>query len=449
MAANASAAGGGGAGGGLAEGVGKQEFIGQFKFTHFSETWGTQGGTGVLSRVVQVGGADFQVVLKRSGESEAAPVISLFLKRVDNAINPVLTMLDISMKRPNSSVIRCVFRKPAWYVAPWATSLSEHHVTSRGWATFCCEADLLAHAEHNGDTADLDVKITTEYPNGVAPRDTSTCLAGVCDTMAWVRGAHDQVTITAADGFQLRVARSLLCTHSGVLRAAFASGMAEEASDSVDMPDVRREALEMFISCLYRGGLPASLVGPWTKVVSVLILADKYGVDGLADACVWCLSVCLSKQNAAMMLKLADENGLVKLRQAAVNFATSHIKRAEAIMNSDEYASLSADLLRELTAHWMRLAQAAASSKEELDVVPPFLQWGSLTRELEFRDQTDWQKQHANDLRRACFERGLATAGTPGELIARLAKRREASPDDVDGQRALASKRKRATNSPD
>jgi len=384
------------------------------KFGNFAERWRTQSQAGLRSPRFFAGGAAFQLEIAKSVGDSA----SLRLHRVDSAIDPVLIWMSASLRRTDGTTQTMTFKKARWFAPAWAD-----HPKTVGWANFCGERMLVGQAqERRNDSMMIHLVITIETPRDATPRDHHSCLRNNLGTgvLSLVRGAADLVTLSAANGFQVQVPKDLLCTYSEVFRANLKSEMAEASSKVIEMTDLHGETVETFLSCLYYGGFPPPLATlPWRRTAELLVMADRYAVQPLADTCVWVLCVALSNRNAADMLRLADERGLSKLRFAVVSFATSHVRRAEAMMNKDAFASFGPDLLRELTAHWMQLKQREAS-EDEVDVIPPFMQWTEYRRDQEFDDATEWQKLPANSLRRACFERGLASVGTAAELVARL-----------------------------
>eukprot|EP00746_Dinoflagellata_sp_MGD_P122941 gnl/MRDRNA2_/MRDRNA2_57693_c0_seq4.p1 gnl/MRDRNA2_/MRDRNA2_57693_c0~~gnl/MRDRNA2_/MRDRNA2_57693_c0_seq4.p1 ORF type:complete len:245 (+),score=48.72 gnl/MRDRNA2_/MRDRNA2_57693_c0_seq4:46-780(+) len=232
------------------------------------------------------------------------------------------------------------------------------------------------------------------------------------------------VTINASNGYELKMFKGMLCAHSSVLRAALESTMIEGSSSCVQMPDVHQQILEDFALCLCSGGLPCDLITGWERVADLLLIADKY------------LSVAISVANVARLFKLSDQYGLLNLRRALMYFVMSDDKRFQAVRNSDEYSQFSADLLRDIVAHH------AVHDKSRWKRDPPLLQWKDAT--MEFESDTDWQRLTSDDLRRACFERTLATTGTAAELVSRLQNANEPEQaQTIDEGSGSAAKRPR------
>jgi len=425
----------------------KEEFTTQVKIDGFTEAWEALDGNELSSTEIKVGGSAFQMRLGRiSSGTDPERAVSLFLYRVDTGVNPVNASMEVSLKKSPFQTWARSFEKHYWFVAEWAKSASHHHINSRGWQRFCSETELLAHVELNGDdTAQFDVKISTACPDGMGPPDHASCLrGGGSEIHQFPLSVLDFVTLSASEDFQISVPRAMLCAHSSVLKAALESGMTEGRSNTIELPDVRRRPLEDFASCLFSGGLPGQVATSVDRLLDILILADRYDVAPLAAACVWSLSVAASDQNVSRLLRSCELHGLTRLYRVLVHFTKADVKRIEAVMNSDEYSELGPDTVRELFAQWLPKLQApVVASKDsssgmhaqagphggalspqnsvsgaEDGEVPPFLQWGNVERE--FSDKSDWQQLHANELRRACFERELATTGTAEELASRL-----------------------------
>lgn len=412
-----------------AERVVKEELKACIKLQGFREAWKSQGSVGVQSERLPVGGAEFVVALsKKTIVSES--FARLDLRRVDKNVMPVHGSLRVCF---NLSVKET----PSITFAPTWVDLEDRPRTttySWAWPKFTKPEDLLSFAESNDNCITMDMALVVERPCAFSLEHAS-CLK--VDPAVWISiPASPMVTLVASDGFELQMPKALLCTHSSVLRAALESTMVESSSGSVRMPDVSKDVLHDFAACLYSGGIPDTTVTGWERLADLLVIADKYAVAPLAEACTMLLSVGISLKNSASLLKLSDRFGLLHLRRAVIHFAVSNASRFETICNSDEYSSLSADILRDLFAH-----KTAYSRLFSLREYPLMLQWCPST--LEFSDDTNWSLLHADALRRACLERKLATAGTSAELVARLSATRESIGDCQDGDLKSESAAKR------
>ncbi|CAE8600343.1 unnamed protein product [Polarella glacialis] len=263
----------------------------------------------------------------------------------------------------------------------------------------------------NDSTAVWDVTISFELPTGMSPPDPQRCLL-VNGKRSWGTMSSEMVSIIAAGASTVCVPKEMLCGSSPVLKAMLESKMVEATSCILEMPDVQESTLKDFVGCLDESGFPDRMATSIPRILELLVIADKYEVTALADALVQVLSPRILSHNVGMLLVFAERNHLLKLRRALINFIRHDKQHADALMNSDEFASLGVETVRDLLAFCSQEAQLPKQ-------LPPYLLWGDAPKE--FEDEADWQKLDANSLRRACFERGLATSGVPKELISRLA----------------------------
>jgi len=381
-------------------------------FAGFQEAWKAGKETYLQSIPLGIGGASFIVELSES-EGGAA---EFSIGRTDTNVLPVHATYSITCMRMLLSV-----DKPVCFFPQWARLESRsgccRHGRFRYLDTLLAPAQLLQHAALSGDVVRLTVRITTMRPCSYAAHDFESCLKVSGAAFRSICAAPDLTTLAASNGHRIEVPKQLLCARSPVLRAALESNMVECTSGILSMPDVSQEALQDLSECLYTGGLPPSIVTDWERLAKLLVVADKYAIAPLAHACTFYLSIATSNDNAAKLLSYVERYGLTGLRKVLMNFARSDPARFEAIRQSEEYAALSADVLRELMAMhfqgelaWPNLANG----------VPYLLQWGDAP--LEFGNTSDWEALPADALRRACLERELATTGTKAELVARLSK---------------------------
>merc|ERR1712113_1194692 len=224
------------------------------------------------------------------------------------------------------------------------------------------------------------------------------------------------VTIKGDADCEVHVLEGFLCSHSSVFDAALKSDMEEAKTRVIKVPDAKKMALEDLCHCLISGGLPPSIAidCDWQRVCDLLLLADKYAIAPLADACLFYISMMGSRTNASKLLLVSDRSGLTRLTRAVMNFTLSSTDNFNEVVNSEEYDMLSSDLLR--------IFQAYSETRKDISpkemTVPLMCQWENVPRE--FVDDTDWQGLPKQSLRRACFERLLGTAGTTAELVSRL-----------------------------
>ena len=94
------------------------------------------------------------------------------------------------------------------------------------------------------------------------------------------------------------------------------------------------------------------------------------------------------------------------------------------MIDDDGYLSFGPGLLRILAAH--------TPGPKRPD--PPFFQWGDV--EKEFPTDTSWETLGADELRRACSERGLAEDGIKVHLVDRLTPTKPKESDENPAKRA-------------
>jgi hypothetical protein len=325
-------------------------------------------------------------------------------------------------------------------------------------------------SESQLSTLQLDVLVVVLLPGGALPLDHQNCLGGPMRAPHQIARAPDVVTVKTVDG-DLQVALGLFTKHSPVLAAAFAADMTERTSREIDMTDTAQETVKDFTDCLAAGGLflqpllthesyihegwtcdksgICPIIGPryhlknsnydlceaefnklppaeqdkyakieregmepwaWQRLAKLMVLADKYAVTALADSCEQCLYTMLTADNVAPIALFADTHGLQStLLRGVVSFVASNPSAMNALTISDEYASCSGELTR--------LVHSFTPTEKE---PPPYLNWRQSVAEPEFREGTDWEALNAAELRRACFERGLATAGVGADMKRRL-----------------------------
>ena len=249
--------------------------------------------------------------------------------------------------------------------------------------------------------------------------DPPTCLKLQPHDMVKALADNEVITITGEADCEVKVSAGLLKVHSPVIAAALQAGFEETNTRMIRMTDVAQQSIEDLHHCLVSGGLPATIVTDYQRLVKLLILADKYSIAPLMDACTFYLSMSITPLNAAQLLMASDQHGLSRLRRAVMYFAIHCYQGFDAVKESDEYESFSAEILRELAAY-----EPVRKKSDGSDFCMPLNgQWGDAPHE--FPDSTDWKALDKDGLRRACFERFLGTAGTKADLVTRLSKENE------------------------
>jgi len=396
----------------------KEEASLSIKFSNFQKVWASGDTAQFESERLTVGGGSFTVQVQMGND-----VADLVLVRVDSHSMPVHSASQILFDGGSWSANGWM-----WY-PEWARSAGcrgndakKVALNTLRWPNFRTSTRLLEIAQGNGDCIEMKVSIAAWRPCSFNPLESLCCLRAANLTSAFETFGHTAVTITAANGAAIQVSKAFICTYSTVLEAALESNMIEGTSNTIFMPDVRVDVLKDFATCLYTGGLHPSIVTEWKRLADLLVVADKYGVSPLAEACVMHLSVCLSKDNFGELLRLVDQGGLTSLRRPLVYFSTHDDEIWTALTDSDEYTSLSADLMRDLCSHRSQGPHLQKSQTDAYGTGPLLLQWGQVDRE--FADDAKWETLPGDSLRRACFERELGTSGTSAELVARLSSAR-------------------------
>jgi len=208
----------------------------------------------------------------------------------------------------------------------------------------------------------------------------------------------------------VRVPSQVLRHHSKVLASALD---VEGQNGTIFMPGVSKQTLLDLVQCFRLCSLPTAIVTGCTRMVNLLIVASKYQIDPLVDACTFLISAALTSKNVPALLAIADQHQLSGLLRAAIRFATRSERALRRVKNSDEFETFSADLLRLLGAY-------QSSRRPVEDKLPPFLQWAVLPNE--FPNGTNWSElsNDKDSLRRACFERGLEASGSKTDLVKAL-----------------------------
>lgn len=413
-----------------------EEIAANVKFTDISKAWESQNSI-LTSELLEVGGGSFSIGIRKTDG-----VVTLFMQRNDANLMPVHASFGISFDGRDSQIKGDIIYLPKWVGGVVRDEEKNSTVGAWGWSDWMTSDELLRKAQAKADCVEMKVTIKAVCPASFSQLTARCCLQEGNPAELFEQFGHAAVTIGGSNGSSIQIPKALLCAHSSVLKAALDSTMLEGTTQDVSMPDVDFGTLKDFATCLYSGGLPPSIVTGWERLVNLLVLADKYQVTPLAEACTTYLSVCVCGQNVGKLLKVADQHGLVNLKLVLVYYATSTSKRLDALTDSDEYASFSAQLMREIMCH--RLKRPIPSESEQRGDFPLLLQWGNVQREIP--DDTKFESLSADTLRRACFERRLSCSGTSAELIARLTCTRDVrdcSESEASGE--SGAKRQRRT----
>eukprot|EP00929_Paragymnodinium_shiwhaense_P036697 TRINITY_DN19630_c0_g1_i3.p1 TRINITY_DN19630_c0_g1~~TRINITY_DN19630_c0_g1_i3.p1 ORF type:complete len:320 (+),score=47.28 TRINITY_DN19630_c0_g1_i3:89-1048(+) len=157
------------------------------------------------------------------------------------------------------------------------------------------------------------------------------------------------------------------------------------SSNVVKMPDVSEKVLDSLEDCLHECGLPQHLAEDWHGLLDLLVVAKKYEIQNLVDACTFFLSCALTGENVSELLLKADKYRLTKLLRAAMYFAVGSDMAHSAVLASDEFEAFPSELLRLFVAY----QKVRKTGDGNLSAPPPFFQWGNVPEE--FGAGTDWK----------------------------------------------------------
>jgi len=129
------------------------------------------------------------------------------------------------------------------------------------------------------------------------------------------------------------------------------AGFQEGEELIIRIADVSQQTLVDLRTCLFAGGLPAGVVTSCERLLDLAIVAQKYEILYLLDACTVYLSVAMSRKNVCKLMIAAEKYRLSKLLKAAVYFAVANDANVEAVKNSDDMNEFSSELLRVLLSY--------------------------------------------------------------------------------------------------
>lgn len=151
---------------------------------------------------------------------------------------------------------------------------------------------------------------------------------------------------------------------------------------------------------------PSVVLEFWGRLLNA---ADKYCIPDLSCLCEDAMKQHFDVQNAAIILRIADEINRRDLKDAALRFITSSESQMRAVQQASPFDALSPELVKEVYEIYFnprRLQKRARSDAFE--------------GEPEFPHGSDWAHLSGAQLRRACSERDLPTGGGRSALVALL-----------------------------
>ncbi|XP_058790400.1 speckle-type POZ protein-like [Phymastichus coffea] len=151
-------------------------------------------------------------------------------------------------------------------------------------------------------------------------------------------------------GTEFPVHKAILAAHSRVFAVMFDSDMREKSDNFALIEDVEVEVMHKLLHFIYVGQVD----NLEELADTVLMAADKYELDGLKQQCEEQLVKQLHIDNVYECLRLADDYGAHKLKDAAIQFLFGNAQElADAEHFKQLIRSLSADLLADILCVFM------------------------------------------------------------------------------------------------
>lgn len=154
----------------------------------------------------------------------------------------------------------------------------------------------------------------------------------------------------------------VLQAQSPVFRRMLAGDMREATEGVIKMAGVTPVELDDFLRALYSLAVPPDVYEDTERLLSLLAIADRYGVVALRDDCAATLEGRLTEANMASLLKVADMHEASNLRAAALQFIARRADWMVAVMDTDD-----ASVRRSVREHFqsIELAKKKARDSEE------------------------------------------------------------------------------------
>eukprot|EP00929_Paragymnodinium_shiwhaense_P092336 TRINITY_DN52200_c0_g1_i1.p1 TRINITY_DN52200_c0_g1~~TRINITY_DN52200_c0_g1_i1.p1 ORF type:complete len:421 (-),score=71.41 TRINITY_DN52200_c0_g1_i1:357-1619(-) len=377
-------------------------------FPDFKAAWEARGDKGKLkSEPFTVGDHCLQIQLSFTSPDK----VSLYVCQVaeKSAVVP-LCVTSCNVKFADSF---CEFEKEKIFIPPWCDwEPREGAGLQWGWSTFATEQAFLTAAEKNEGLINVQIQMEAV----LCPcADFSKCLLPPKAVAEAIWSGPCIVTLNGEKGASGVVPKQILTHFSAPLSAALHSDMTEGKSNVIDMPDVSQQALDDLRSCFLCGGFQREVCTSMSRLLDLLVLAKKYEISPLVDAAVYYTCIGLSRQQVSKVLLVADRHGLLRLLHAGFMYAVRSDDNFQAIVESEAFNDFSADLVRLVTTY-----ACCVKGEDTVQSMPMNMQWGDVPHE--FPDNSEWQKLSQQQLRRACLERFLGTAGTAAEMACRLSE---------------------------
>lgn len=146
----------------------------------------------------------------------------------------------------------------------------------------------------------------------------------------------------SSEGEKFQVHKAILAAQSEVFKAMLKEETAESQNNYVLLIDVCKEDLKCILEFIYTGSIKDL---ESKNCVNLLMLSDRYNLNGLKILTQYALCYQLTKDSALEILVLADMYNAQILKMAALKF----IKRYASVLNNSVFDEINnADLVREL-----------------------------------------------------------------------------------------------------
>jgi len=137
--------------------------------------------------------------------------------------------------------------------------------------------------------------------------------------------------------------RAILVARCPHFAAMFRSGMRESTECTVHIPDTSKDVFLLFLEYLYTDTVS---VAP-NRAIELFVAADLYGVDRLRSICAAVVRRALGPNNAAEMLRCADEARCEALKNMCIEYFVGNF---DAVSKSEGIRIVSHPLLLEILA---------------------------------------------------------------------------------------------------
>nr|CAB3461643.1 unnamed protein product [Digitaria exilis] len=149
----------------------------------------------------------------------------------------------------------------------------------------------------------------------------------------------------AVSGESFAAHKTVLAARSPVFMAEFFRGMMEESSGRVEIKEMEPSVFEAMLRFLYTDAVPEleKTMDAVTLAMaqSLLVAADRYGLDRLKAMCECKLASAIDTSTAATMLTLAERHGCQKLKGKCVEFIAGGSRgNLDAVMETEGFKDL-------------------------------------------------------------------------------------------------------------